>query len=49
MLYGEQDMRKMGGLKIMTHIYTFLISSLAISGIPPFLDFLERRNLDGSI
>jgi NADH-quinone oxidoreductase subunit L len=27
---------------------TFLISSLAISGIPLFRVFLERRNLDGA-
>jgi NADH-quinone oxidoreductase subunit L len=49
-LHGEQDMRKMGGLKSNdNYIYNLLISSLAISGIPPFLDFLERRNIIGSI
>jgi NADH-quinone oxidoreductase subunit L len=46
MLCGEQDMRKMGGLKSNdNYIYNLLISSLAISGIPPFQDFLERRNI----
>jgi NADH-quinone oxidoreductase subunit L len=35
--------------KVMTITFITLISSLAISGIPPFLDFLERRNITGSI
>ncbi|CAM2830352.1 NADH-quinone oxidoreductase subunit L [Flavobacterium frigoris] len=46
-LHGEQDMRKMGGLKkvmIITFI-TFLISSLAISGIPPFSGFFSKDEI----
>jgi NADH-quinone oxidoreductase subunit L len=31
------------------YIHNLLISSLAISGISFFLDFLERRNIIGSI
>lgn len=44
---GEQDMRKMGGLKAVmgiTHI-TFLISTLAISGIPPFSGFFSKDEI----
>jgi len=44
---GEQDMRKMGGLKKWmpaTHI-TFLIACLAISGIPPFSGFFSKDEI----
>lgn len=46
-LHGEQDMRKMGGLKkVMTITFvTFLISSLAISGIPPFSGFFSKDEI----
>ncbi len=44
---GEQDMRRMGGLKsVMTITFiTFLISSLAISGIPPFSGFFSKDEI----
>lgn len=44
---GEQDMRKMGGLKAamgVTYI-TFLISTLSISGIPPFAGFFSKDEI----
>ncbi|HEY0047606.1 MAG TPA: NADH-quinone oxidoreductase subunit L [Flavobacterium sp.] len=46
-LHGEQDMRKMGGLKGVMKItfITFLISSLAISGIPPFSGFFSKDEI----
>jgi len=46
-MHGEQDMRNMGGLKkwmSVTYI-TFLISSLAISGIPPFSGFFSKDEI----
>lgn len=46
-MHGEQDMRNMGGLKgwmKITYI-TFLISSLAISGIPPFSGFFSKDEI----
>ncbi|RZJ35596.1 MAG: NADH-quinone oxidoreductase subunit L [Flavobacterium sp.] len=46
-LHGEQDMRRMGGLRavmVITFI-TFLISSLAISGIPPFSGFFSKDEI----
>lgn len=44
---GEQDMRKMGGLKgVMSITYiTFLISTLSISGIPPFAGFFSKDEI----
>ncbi|MDO4728591.1 MAG: NADH-quinone oxidoreductase subunit L [Bacteroidota bacterium] len=44
---GEQDMRNMGGLKgVMKITYiTFLISTLAISGIPPFSGFFSKDEI----
>ena len=44
---GEQDMRKMGGLrKVMGVTFvTFLISTLSISGIPPFAGFFSKDEI----
>ncbi|XDD51183.1 NADH-quinone oxidoreductase subunit L [Leptospira sp. WS92.C1] len=43
-LHHEQDLRNMGGLKKQMKItwITFLIGSLAISGIPPFSGFFSK-------
>ncbi|MBK9285646.1 MAG: NADH-quinone oxidoreductase subunit L [Sphingobacteriaceae bacterium] len=44
---GEQDIRKMGGLKghIKITFLTMLIGSIAISGIPPFSGFFSKDEL----
>ncbi|SFJ66633.1 NADH-quinone oxidoreductase subunit L [Myroides guanonis] len=44
---GEQDMRKMGGLrKFMSVTYiTFLLATLAISGIPPLAGFFSKDEI----
>lgn len=46
-LHGEQDMRRMGGLRKWMKItfVTFLVSSLAISGIPPFSGFFSKDEI----
>ncbi len=46
-LSGEIDMRKMGGLrhKMRTTFWTFLIATLAISGIPPFSGFFSKDQI----
>ncbi|OXA73125.1 NADH-quinone oxidoreductase subunit L [Flavobacterium aquidurense] len=46
-LHGEQDMRKMGGLRKAMPItfWTMMISSLAISGIPFFSGFFSKDEI----
>ncbi len=46
-LGGEQDIRKMGGLKkyIPITYITFLLGVLAISGIPPFAGFFSKDEI----
>ena len=46
-LHGEQDMRKMGGLKKAMPItfWTMLIASLAISGVPLFSGFFSKDEI----
>ena len=56
-IHGEQDMRKMGGLKKHMPItyWTFLISALTIAGIPPLAGFFSKDEvlyhslMDGNI
>lgn len=46
-MHGEQDIFKMGGLKKWMPItfFTFLISTLAIAGIPPFSGFFSKDEI----
>jgi NADH-quinone oxidoreductase subunit L len=46
-LQGEQDIRKMGGLRkaIPVTWFVFLIGTLAISGIPPFSGFFSKDEI----
>jgi len=46
-LHHEQDMRHMGGLKKYMPItfWTFLISTLAIAGMPPFAGFFSKDEI----
>jgi len=46
-MHHEQDMRKMGGLarKMPWTFATFLVSTLAISGIPPFAGFFSKDEI----
>ena len=48
-LSGEQDMRKMGALwdKIPTTARTFVVASIAISGIPPLAGFFSKDAILG--
>jgi len=50
-LGGEQDMRRMGGLRSRMGItfWTFLIAALAISGIPPFAGFWSKDEILGAV
>ena len=44
---GEQDMRKMGGLRkyMPWTFWTMLIATLAIAGIPPFAGFFSKDEI----
>ena len=44
---GEQDMRKMGGLRraMPTTYLTFLIGTLAIAGVPGFAGFFSKDQI----
>lgn len=46
-MHHEQDMQKMGGLKKYLPItfWTFMIATLAISGIPPFAGFFSKDEI----
>lgn len=46
-LSGEQDMRKMGGLRhhIPVTYKTFLVGTVAIAGIPPFAGFFSKDEI----
>ena len=46
-LAGEQDMRKMGGLKkdLPLTYWTFLIGTIAIAGVPPFAGFFSKDEI----
>ncbi len=44
---GEQDMRKMGGLRDHMPItfWTFLVATLALCGVPPFAGFMSKDEI----
>ncbi len=46
-LHDEQDIRKMGGLKehLPATYWTFLVGTIAISGIPPFAGFFSKDEI----
>ncbi len=48
---GEQDIRRMGGLKkhLPTTYKTFLIGTIAISGIPPLAGFFSKDEILGAV
>jgi NADH-quinone oxidoreductase subunit L len=50
-LDGEQDMRQMGGLrsKLKITFWTFLLATLAISGIPPLAGFWSKDEILSSL
>ena len=50
-LSGEQDIRQMGGLapKIRTTYRTFLVATLAISGVPLFAGFFSKDAILGAV
>src|SRR6266571_3154239 len=49
-LGGEQDMRRMGGLrkKVPVTFWTFVVGTLAIAGIPPLAGFFSKDAILGS-
>ena len=49
-LHGEQDMRRMGGLKdkMKGTSWCFLIGTLSISGFPPFSGFFSKDDIIGA-
>jgi NADH-quinone oxidoreductase subunit L len=49
-LSGEQDIRKMGGLKKSMPVtyMTFLLATLAIAGVPPFSGFFSKDEILGA-
>ena len=46
-LSGEQDMRKMGGLKkdLPITYWTFVVGAIAIAGVPPFAGFFSKDEI----
>ncbi len=46
-LHGEQDLRKMGGLRhaLPVTFWTFLIGTIAIAGVPPFAGFFSKDEI----
>ena len=48
---GEQDMRKMGGLKkhMPTTYWTFVVATLALAGIPIFAGFFSKDEILGKV
>src|SRR6266567_5582953 len=49
-LAGEQDIRKMGGLRTLMPLtfWAFLVGSLALAGIPPFSGFFSKDSIVAS-
>src|SRR4029078_6620733 len=47
---GEQDMRKMGGLRkhLPVTYWTFLVGTLAIAGVPLFAGFFSKDQILGA-
>ncbi len=50
-LEGEQDIRKMGGLKnaLPKTYWTFLVGTLAIAGLPPLSGFFSKDEILGNV
>ncbi|HMV65308.1 MAG TPA: NADH-quinone oxidoreductase subunit L [Myxococcota bacterium] len=50
-LHGEQDIRKMGGLRkdLFLVFVLFLVGSLALAGVPPFAGFWSKDEILGSV
>jgi NADH-quinone oxidoreductase subunit L len=48
---GEQDIRKMGGLKrrMPTTYWTFVVATLALAGIPPLAGFFSKDEILGKV
>jgi NADH-quinone oxidoreductase subunit L len=46
-LHGEQDLRKMGGLKskMLTTTITFLVGALGLAGVPPLAGFFSKDEI----